>query len=419
MKLFNHNQSTISGTVPSVHHMTIILGAVVFLAAAATLQSCQKIFTGGLKSNVTEFFDMDKFVENIKATYYDSTLGFSYAIGNGQVVVRSGAHGLARRPVDTPWNSAGEKYTPGTRQEWASCTKFVTAVAVCHELEAQGKTLDELIYHYLPSNWKVDPSLKNLTFRGVLAHKSGLTNYHGNPTGYIGLEKTMRTPQGDTKYHYDNVNYGLFRVVLPYLWMGKDKFKLTEPNAAANEDATAQAFRAYLRIYVFKPTGLKYYSLVDFQDWSQNPNYNSDHYPLYYYFDDPPDMQGKPNTGNYLSAGAGNLVLSAYEFTQVLAAFDEGKLVSPSMHDAMENTNGKHNTLGLDGWSTEQKHGYYFWKNGASTGKNESLIMLFPPVTSGKPIEVAICTNSRLHGKKFVSAASKLRDAFDNAWVSK
>ncbi len=383
------------------------------LVILSILQSCQDNTIDGIKPNVTQYFDMDKFEENIKITYNDSTVGFSYAIGNGQEVVRSGANGLARRPIDIE-----KKYTPETRQDWASCSKFVTAVAVCHELEVQGKTLDELIYPYLPSNWTVDPSLKDLTFRQVLAHKSGLTKWKTENSLYLDLKKTMNTPQVETAYNYDNVNYALFRVVLPYLWADKDKFKKTETNAGANEDATAQVFRTYLRINVFEPAGLQYYNLVDFQDWSHLSNFTIDDHTLYYYFDDDPSTPGKTHTGTYLNAGSGNLILSAYEFAQILAAFDEGKLVSPAMRDAIENTDNPHNELGFDGWSNEKTHGYYFWKNGADSKGNESLIMLFPPVTSGKPIEVAICTNSKIHGEDLVAAPSKMRDAFDNAWVS-
>lgn len=389
------------------------LSALIMMVMFLSQQACQNNTIDGLKPNITGYFDMDKFEENIKMTYYDSTVGFSYAIANGDQVVRSGANGLARRPIDIE-----KKYTPETRQDWASCSKFVTAVAVCHELEVQGKTVDELIYPYLPGNWAIDPSLKNLTFKQVLAHRSGLTKWKTENSLYLDLKKTMSTPQGDTAYSYDNVNYALFRVVLPYLWAGKDKFKITEADAGANEEATAQVFRTYLRINVFEPAGLAYYDLVDFQDWSHLSNFTIDDHTLYYYFDDDPGTPGKMHTGTYLNAGSGNLILSAYEFAQILAAFGEGKLVSSSMRDAMENTGNPHNELGFDGWSNEKTHGYYFWKNGADSKGNESLIMLFPPVTSGKPIEVAICTNSKIHGEDLVAAPSKMMGAFDNAWVS-
>ena len=43
-------------------------------------------------------------------------------------------------------------------------TKYATIILVAKILERNGKTLDEKIYKYLPSNWNPDVNFKNLSF---------------------------------------------------------------------------------------------------------------------------------------------------------------------------------------------------------------------------------------------------------------
>src|SRR5688500_15275885 len=78
----------------------------------------------GLAGNST--FSLDKFEQNIKNTYGPQTTGYSYAISQFDKVVRYGAGGNARLAADGLL-----AYTPETRQDLYSVTKFVTAVAVC------------------------------------------------------------------------------------------------------------------------------------------------------------------------------------------------------------------------------------------------------------------------------------------------
>src|SRR5258705_9396331 len=120
--------------------------------------------------------------------FQNKTVGYGFAVFHNGKLQKYGSGGYARRAPDT---------TPGhetpfekeSRVDIASSTKTITSIAVLKALEMKGKTDEELIHKYLPTNWKVPASVKKLTFRDVLSHHSGLKKVTDG--SYDGIRKSI------------------------------------------------------------------------------------------------------------------------------------------------------------------------------------------------------------------------------------
>jgi CubicO group peptidase (beta-lactamase class C family) len=380
---------TLPQTTPYMKKITFL--PVLFIICTA----CKKEL--GLASNST--FSLDKFEQNIIAKYGPQTTGYSYAISQNDAVVRYGAGGKARQGT----KDGNVSYTPETRQELASVSKFVTAIAVCKILAAQGKTLNEKVVDYLPTNWKIHASHNNLNFRQLLSHKSG---FNMESRSFDSLQKMMTQPRGDTGKNYNNANYALCRVILPYMYFGKNNYQFDELQDLT-ETSTATDFRIIIREQIMQPAGLQYWNQVDFKDWV-HPG-GSDIFCRYYLWSDP----SEPSTGNsddYLISGSRGLTLSTYEVAQILTAYEKKQLVNESWIDNM-----KAQLCGFDGGSNGA-HGTYYWKNGGLTSGDgtgcETIIMIFP-----NGVRVSVNANSnRFKGDSFVSNSDNMVECFDDAW---
>lgn len=367
---------------------------IVFLISISLL-ACEK--EKGFSSGST--FSLDKFEQNIKAFYPPNVVGYSYAISYADKVDRWGAGGEARIAAD------GQKpYTVETRQELFSVTKFMTAIAICKVLGDKGKTLNEKVVNYLPSNWKVHASYSDLTFEQLLSHKSGFSMEH---RGYDSMRKMMTIAQLANSYNYNNANYALCRILLPYMVNGAAHFKSAE-DQNINEAATAFEFRTLMRELVLKPSGLQYWNLVDFKDWNHQ-GLTVYQYALYYLKSNLA-LGGDANTDDVYIAGSRGLTLTAYEVAQVLTAFENKKLLSESWMNEMKNKK-----CGFDSW-VDGPHGKYYWKNGGwTTGSGtggETIIMVFP-----NGVRVSLnCNSNRFKDDLFVGSATNMAKAYDDAW---
>jgi CubicO group peptidase (beta-lactamase class C family) len=361
----------------------------------AILSACEKepSLSGGSS------FSIDKFEQNIKNTYPSGVVGYSYAISYLNKVERFGAGGDARIATD-----GLKAYTVETRQELFSVTKFATAIAVCKVLGDLGKTLNEKVINYLPGNWKVHASYNDLTFEQLLSHKSGFSM---EDRDFTSLKKMMTIPQVATAYNYNNANYALCRILLPYMYHGKDNYKFDELQGLV-ESSTATDFRAIVREKVLLPSGLQYWDKVDFKDWNHQ-GITPFPYTLYYLKSNLA-IASDANSDDVLIAGSRGLTLTSYEVAQILTAFENKKLVSESWMNEM-----KTKKCGFDSWKTGD-HGKYYWKNGGWTTNTgvggETIIMVFP-----NGVRVSLnCNSNRQLNDQFVGDPDNMAKAYDDAW---
>jgi len=331
-------------------------------------------------------FDPALFASKIEARLTGRVPGFGYRIiVNGQPYLNGASGGgRARYAIDAPELA----YTANTRQDVASSAKFVTALTVLRILERNGKNSSELVWPYLPTYFKVHPDFKKLRFVDLLSHTSGIVNYAnaGTQNGELNdvqdtVEDGIQLSEFNTSgYDYENMNYGICRVIVPYL-IGKlenpgllSLLKQMESEYAPLNDFLASGFRHYVQHEVMKPAGLVSWNQVDFQPWGSSVSLLTKFYP-----NNITTVPGSDDPSNYLNSGAGGLVISANELAQVVAAARAGKIVSASTYKVMKAGKIGMHQLGFDD-SIIGNHGSYAHKNGL-TSNISSVVMDF----QGKP----------------------------------
>jgi CubicO group peptidase (beta-lactamase class C family) len=180
--------------------------------------SCGEDPINVIKSNEEEF-NMDKFEENFRASFNDTTVGYVYAINRNQQFSRSGDSGFARTPVDGNILQSASK-----RMNIASITKTITAVAVLQLMERRGLTIDSLIAPWLPADWVLGTGVNSLTFKSLLTHRTGFNTANNNfnaTLSFSALRDSVETGCINPQTHlYMNMNYALFSVIIPALWKG-------------------------------------------------------------------------------------------------------------------------------------------------------------------------------------------------------
>ena len=394
-------------------------------------------------------FDPALFASKIEARLTGKVPGFGYRIWvNGQPYTKGvGGVGKARLFIDAPTRD----YTSSVRQDIGSCSKLMTAILVLKVLERNGdRTLDEKVWPYCPSYFKPSADFKKVTFRDLLAHTSGVIK-HGNygstkgeladvqdsyengildPNNYQGqiLNGPLPTkPYG--QYAYNNMNYAICRVALPYLVakLGNPALlqllKNSEATYAQNNLIVATVFRSLLRTEVFFPAGLTSYNLIDFKAWGSsvseftkyyNPTTpkapeadNDDWVPASNLVSS--NQPGIDNGDYFLSSGSGGLYMSADEVAQVVAALRANKIIKSSLVEIMKKGDDKGNQMGFDN-GISGAHGTYYYKNGSGSGGNAVLLDFDGPSVN---VQVAITTNK---GGTEVLNTKLWATLFDQSW---
>jgi CubicO group peptidase (beta-lactamase class C family) len=161
------------------------------------------------------------------------------AVGYAYRVVRDGAltngynaFGHARTAADPPVTAMSVKEPYNI----ASVSKTLTAVAVLHLLAAEQVSVNSAIAPYLPPRWQLGQGVSAITFAELLTHTSGIQvdgiryselkaivsqNIDLSPQGYKAsckqdYQRRLQGRQG--VLCYQNANFALFRIIIPYLW---------------------------------------------------------------------------------------------------------------------------------------------------------------------------------------------------------
>lgn len=313
----------------------------------------------------------------------NKSVGYGFAVFHNGQLIKHGSGGNARRSPDT---TQGHEvpFEYESRVDIASCTKTITSIAVLKALEMKGKTDQEVIYKYLPSNWKVPASVKKLTFRDVLSHHSGLKKVTDGT--YDGIRKAIEagvspdykpSDYDQSDDDYQNINFVLCRVLVPYLV--STGIAITENDPKDGPKTVALYFASFVRDYVFKPAGIS--KPIDYKPWDESGKLSK--VPLIYNYKDS-EVAGLMANDHTLDCGAGGLFINAVELAQVMSALENGKLLSTSTRLMM-----KQHDLGIFqvGNSTYWTHSGGF---SDSKGRGTSTRLVLCP----NNIQVAIVINS-------------------------
>ncbi len=379
--------------------------------------------SGGPASGV---FDLDLFEENIQRTFFDSSAGFGYSINqNGEIAVRSGADGNARMEDREPI----KLFTPDTVTTIASVAKTITGTAIMQLFQNQGLSVDSAIYPFLPAEWRdaldapqraaAKASIQTITFRELLTHTSGIRvqDQDGDgsislteQTSFAGLRVTILggiNMANKAIVDYENANFALMRVMLPYIWNEVDNSELD--NAADPATLTASYYVSYVRDNVLGPMGIA--------DADTKPAVGDD--VLHYAWPDDGTASFAYGDRTTLAGGEG-WFLSVNELAAFLAhvRYDDTIL--------SESTRGQMRS-GLLGWRNPDDSGYgrgmfgEYYSHGGGLDRLLTGIMDFP-----NGVQIAIAANSDIdpqnmpHYTAYANSSPHqllmVQRAFENAW---
>ena len=357
----------------------------------------------GFKDPSTAGVDIELMSNFINFVLDVSSVGYSYSIYRNGAEVASGAGGNAQLSIDG--SSIG--YTTATRQEVASLSKTISAIAVLNALEGRGMDPAELVANHLPFYWNVPASVSDLTVDELLSHHSGLVNVGAHPTESLyqnlrasvenGRDPTLWGPNGayDYEYDYENVNYGLSRYVLAYLVAPEsmayfDVMYITNWSkpwmqayyAQVQEDIVRQIYLNYVRGTIFVPSGVS--PNIHVFDWDA-----SSQDVRYYNFQDT-SIEGYSNDNNYDTMGPRGFVMRSSEVCRVMSKLEQAEIVSPTVRGWIK-------TLRLGVLRNISGGEVFYYKTGGNEdtlGRGRENILVLCP----NNIQVVFHTNSRNNG---------------------
>jgi CubicO group peptidase (beta-lactamase class C family) len=224
-----------------------------------------------------------------------------------------------------------------------SMSKTITAAAVMKALEGTGGTvtIDSPILPFLPQKWQnnIGPYVGVMTFRDLLTHTAGLKGLPdsaGDPDSYANLQQIIANGADWTTYHfysYNNADFCLMRIIIPYLVYGPGAFAQSEANGT-NDVATGQAYVNYVKNNVLGPIGLGAIDVVPTgpAPYVQYYSYNAAFGNVFTCASDP--------TNNYpmLHTGAGYWFMSASEYAHFISSLAQGSIISAASWQIMRDS---------------------------------------------------------------------------------
>ena len=373
--------------------------------------SCEK--KTELKTPVKQF-DLNLFEQNIKDAMDNNTIGYAYSISHNGTQVRTGSWGNAVADFDAV-NDGPKPHGVSRRQDIASVSKVITALACLNLMEQEGVKEGSIIGTYLPYHWTYNSNLDTRNFLNIMSHQAGIPS-----TGGIFHSSIKALAEADTTYttgpfNYSNSNYAILRIVIAYMW-DKPTLRAIESDIVTGgktendlADAISQQYNEAVNHYVFDPIGIPY--------------------------TEPKPVSGKDKVWNYNFAlssggwvigdatafvGSAGWRLSANELNNIIAnARYNNNYLSATQRNLMESylmgwdPGASMNVEGGMSYGHGGFHNEDFWTTGISLGRGcLTAVIQFP-----NNYEVAAVTNAI--GGMTNNMETTLINAYNNAWVIK
>lgn len=346
---------------------------------------------GSLARDHVEALDIGLMGEKLSNALANNCVGHAATIGAGGTRTRV-AGGLRRTSSDPPSRPS----STSARVNVASVAKTITATAVLQLLSSRKIKLDTEISAFLPSDWSKGPNIDTITFKQLLTHTSGLRNNKGPmgtalPETYANLRTVIAIGinLADKTSSYDNVNYCLFRIIIPYL---TGKYAPPTTDKAAH---VSSAFLDYMNAHVFGPANI---ATVPLKPTGAEPT-------LCYPF--PAGTVKGIHFGDWTDqAGGAGYQLSSDDLASFLVKLRDGTLLSKRWRDRMDDE--------LLGWQGQApaRHGAVYWHGGGFPLQPGALNTHLISFTSG--VQVGVEVNSSMNG----GIHDRVMDAYQTSWVN-
>ncbi|GAB2797655.1 hypothetical protein GCM10027275_48960 [Rhabdobacter roseus] len=315
--------------------------------------------------------------------------GYSFAIYEKGTLVASSGGGFQSRAVEA---AGAIPATIDSKMQIASMTKTITAMAFFRLAAQKNIKATDPILNYLPPTWPKGPNLNRITFRDLLTHRSGITGFADHCTNGSYVENVWSGLKSLTEkgikesnhgnYCYQNVNFGLFRVLIPsllgYTFTGQDD---------TDEAATQQMYLSYLQSTFFTKAGIPAQHLLT--NSPQRPTLGYD-YPYSGTFGF--------NPGSFeATVGAYGFYLSAQEagrlYAQAFSTPDESLLTQAMKDSILTKGYGTYSTITPYGRFSYHDGWWYIRSGGVKAKGFRSLWMKCP-----NDVTVVLFTNALRDG---------------------
>ena len=339
--------------------------------------------------------DLGAFGTAVHTILKDSVTGYILQVRQNGNLVYNLIWNWAQTPADQ-----GQGWTDDTRMHVASVSKFLTAVGLVKVLDSKNISYDAAIVDYLPTYWSKGNKIDKITFRQLLTHKSGFSTGKSASDYAFMKSKVAAGVTNVGSSDYENMNFGLCRILIPIINGNVSKGTEFFPTPATNDQVwdavTLYHYRNYMQANVFTPAGV---NNVGFEPIPGGKN------ALAYNF--PHNNEKGWNSGNLASvAGGAGWRLSTKELLNVMNHVRrKNTIISAEKAQYMlDNYFGIDQAINTPAGKLYNKNGS--WGNGIGT---EQCVAYFLP----QEMELVVFVNSPIGTNKF-SLRGIVKDAFIN-----
>ena len=338
--------------------------------------------------------DVNKFGETIHSALKDNVTGYIMQVRQNGNLIYNNLWKDAQTPVDQNKN-----WSENTQMHVASVSKFLTAVGMVKVLDSKGISYDAKIIDYLPTYWSKGSNIDKITFRHLLTHTSGFGG-ESSESNYLFMKgKVALGVSGIGSYDYENMNFGLMRILIPIINGDIKRNHTFIPDSSLNNamwDAITIAFyKEYMQDNVFTPAGVANPTFAPLPFVGNNA--------LAYKF--PSLNQNGWNSGNLASmAGGAAWRLTSKELLNVMDHFRRKNTIVPAQKAQyiLDNNFGIDQKINTDAGTIYNKNGRW-----SGNGRSEQSVAYFFP----NGMEVVVFVNSPI-GTNNASLRNVVKDAF-------
>ena len=262
------------------------------------------------------YLDVGAFQVALDSALKGVVAGYVAQLRQSDQVLFTNAWQYAKLPQD-----GSEQWTAAVQMHVASVSKLMTAMAMMVLLRDHNISPDAHIIDFLPDYWAKGPNIEHITFRNLFNHTSGLKGYY--LVGFKMIKSAIA--HGDDRdqrglYNYQNLNYGLCRILLAVINgnINKNAYFPPPPFPPELNDnmwdlVTINAYEAFLQEKVFKPSGTAVVATLD-------------HFPAFALaYRGPGDTEPGWNSGNMQeSCGCDGWHISVNDLLNVMGQFRRG-----------------------------------------------------------------------------------------------
>lgn len=335
--------------------------------------------------NINGCISLSKFSANLDAALKDQTVGYVSTVGSLAIVSKSGK---ARTAADAPSRDMDTDLPTNV----ASLSKVITTIGVLQSLAAHNRSIGDKIAPFLPPDWTKGQNINTITFQELLTHRAG---FRETDNSYAGLKQQIADGvllSDKATPLYDNTNFAIFRVLLPFMEGFND------PGAATRDAVTAAFYVNYIKQHVLTPVGVT----GDCKAPAGTQKILS--YPL------PAGSTNGTDWGDWTSiCGGGGWVMTVGDLYKIVLSLDSGNTLLTDAQKQQMNTN----CLGWD--CSVQTQTDFVGKNGILKGGNNKVwLYTFFGIFKGTVPVVVVVNSDTPNGANITSVVV---NAFQNATV--